>query len=63
MKSGPDPLDPRRPELRQHKINRARQLLRDPNYPPKEVIESVAKVMARKLGRPKPPAPKDTESD
>ena len=37
--------------VRQRKVERARQLLRDPNYPPPEVIDSVSQILARKLKR------------
>jgi hypothetical protein len=37
--------------VRPDKVARARQLIRDPNYPPPAVIAAVAEMLARKLKR------------
>jgi len=37
------------PEVRPEKVARGRRLVRDEKYPPKEVIDSVAELLARHL--------------
>ena len=39
--------------IRAAKVARARKLVADPNYPPKQVMEAVADLLARKLGEGK----------
>jgi hypothetical protein len=40
------------PDLRASHIHRARKLIAEPGYPPKEVIEAVADLLAKRLGQP-----------
>ena len=35
--------------VRASEVARARKLIADPNYPPKKVLQAVARVLARKL--------------
>ena len=36
-------------DIRQDRIKRAKALVKDPHYPPPEVIEAVAKTLAKRL--------------
>jgi hypothetical protein len=44
---GPGPLD----TIRADKVARARQLVNQPGYPPKEVTRAIARILARKLSQ------------
>ena len=45
VRVGKGPMDSIRPE----KVERARRLVADPDYPPKEVTEAVARLLARNM--------------
>jgi hypothetical protein len=45
--------EPEWKSIRAAEVARARKLVADPNYPPKQVMEAVADLLARKLGEGK----------
>lgn len=43
------------PDVRASHVSRAKKLMADPGYPPPEVTEKVAELLARKMGKKDPP--------